>query len=334
MRLRNCIRGYLFSTVLPSGRIPHFKTLGIEENVFCVIELPGGEDRHREMKSQQEAMGTPSAYYLSGAQWPELAIRSQAEAPPTVIISSCSVSTVLFHDSEWQLSESTILRNWSLSADVDDSHENDRSTISATTSADDEASRVPFSNCDSDEWATTNTLMNAYGETSVTYGNSGITYEGYDGGNVELDISVGGPRLACAAAQSTTRKPSSFPSDPTAEAIPNGKIDQLVVGWHPSNRLAQRLPSTSSNLENDTQPHSPRPPAHQVLSENDTNETCCALFSTSEETVSCGDGDGGSDKSTGSEEIVSPSIQRKEIKAAQSAQVRQALPVHQSPSQS
>ncbi|KZP24855.1 hypothetical protein FIBSPDRAFT_929714 [Athelia psychrophila] len=97
--------------------------------------------------------------------------------------------------------------------------------------------------------------------------------------------------------------------------------------------LAQRLPSTSSNLENDTQPHSPRPPAHQVLSEDGATEKYFAPSSTSEETVSCGDEDGGNDKSTGSGDgikvsnlIASPGIHRKDIKAAQTAKVANFLP--------
>lgn len=85
-----------------------------------------------------------------------------------------------------------------LLVDVDESHGNDRSAIPATTIVDDEAYRASFSNCDDkDECAMADTLTNTCDETSVTSGNSGITYyEGYDDGDTVLDDSVGRPRLS------------------------------------------------------------------------------------------------------------------------------------------
>lgn len=53
-----------------------------------------------------------------------------------------------------------------------------------------------------------------------------------------------------------------------------------------SNQLAQPLSSTTtSHLENGTQPHSPRLPVHQVLSEHDANEEPLDSSPTSEDSI-------------------------------------------------
>lgn len=46
----------LLSTVYSSDMVPHSKTLGVAGKIY-VIGLPGRDDRRKEMRSLQEAMG-------------------------------------------------------------------------------------------------------------------------------------------------------------------------------------------------------------------------------------------------------------------------------------
>lgn len=59
------------STVLPSDRAPHSKTLGVAGKIY-VIGLPGREDRRREMQSLQEAMGAFADPSLSRYRYTKL----------------------------------------------------------------------------------------------------------------------------------------------------------------------------------------------------------------------------------------------------------------------
>lgn len=72
-----------------------------------------------------------------------------------------------------------------------------------------------------------------------------------------------------------------------------------------SNPLARLLPSTPSNLKNNTQPRILRLPARQVFSKHDAKEESFDSSSTSEEPGSVGDEDWvDDDQSTGSEDII------------------------------
>lgn len=48
----------VLSTITPLDRAPHSKTLGVASRIY-VIGLPGREDRRRELKSLEKAMGKP-----------------------------------------------------------------------------------------------------------------------------------------------------------------------------------------------------------------------------------------------------------------------------------
>ncbi|KZP03600.1 hypothetical protein FIBSPDRAFT_1055182 [Athelia psychrophila] len=214
------------------------------------LQVPANRMNPEMVDMMLELRGLSS--YFANAQPDEDTAASQA--PPTLIVSSSSVSTTLSFDSAASAASEEHIEIQSPKALIEHSAQSESkggrrpqsmnltemmvslrsrcasfgSAISATTSADDEASRVSmasFSNRedDDDEWAFADTLMNTYGETSAISGDSGTMLEGDSSGDTStilgsMSRSEGLPSPGILKVRGKT--PQSFAQDTVYDNLP------------------------------------------------------------------------------------------------------------------
>ncbi|KZP25567.1 hypothetical protein FIBSPDRAFT_1041399 [Athelia psychrophila] len=248
------------------------------------LQVPANRMNPEMVDMMLELRGLSS--YFANAQPDEDTAASQA--PPTLIVSSSSVSTTLSFDSAASAASEEHIEIQSPKALIEHSAQSESkggrrpqsmnltemmvslrsrcasfgSAISATTSADDEASRVSmasFSNRedDDDEWAFADTLMNTYGETSAISGDSGTMLEGDSSGDTStilgsMSRSEGLPSPGILKVRGKT--PQSFAQDTVYDNLPPPPTSPLPSLPIPQDISFEDLAQTASSIPTPNSP--------------------------------------------------------------------------------